>query len=126
MNTSVPTYLNHGLRGARRPRQFGNPPNKTKPKLKIFAADSKLPAESETRVDDMSSRDDAKEAVDSIGRKFGFVGDDIMGEIEQWRPDIRRILEESMLAKDRLAAHSIKTYVASLGHVLDTKSLSYC
>jgi len=66
----------------------------------------------------MSSRDDAKEAVDRIGRKFGFVSDDIMGEIEQWRPDIRRIIEESMLAKDQLAAHSIKTYVALLGHVL--------
>jgi hypothetical protein len=34
-----------------------------------------------------------------------------MGEIEEWRPHIRRIIEESMLAKDRLAAHSIKTYV---------------
>jgi hypothetical protein len=107
-----------GARGCRRSSTIPPSDNKTEPKLKIFADGSKLHAESETRADDMSSRDDAKEAVDSIGRKFGLVGDDIMGQIEQWRPDIRRIIEESMLAKDRLAAHSIKTYVASLGHIL--------
>ncbi|KAJ4286909.1 hypothetical protein N0V88_007854 [Collariella sp. IMI 366227] len=95
-------------------RQFPPQRQKTEPKLKVFAGGWKLHAEFETRADNMNSRDDAKKAVDSIGRKFGFVGDDIMGQIEQWRPDIRRIIEESMLAKDRLAAHSIKTLAKNI------------
>lgn len=58
----------------------------------------------------MADKDQAKAEVLNISRKFGFVGDDIMAQIEAWNPDIRRIIEEGMLAKDRLAAHSIKTY----------------
>ncbi|KAK5994783.1 Protein NO VEIN-like protein [Cladobotryum mycophilum] len=42
-------------------------------------------------------------------RGNGFIDDDVMGQIEQWNPSIRRMIEESMLAKDKLAAHSIKT-----------------
>ncbi|KAK4209476.1 hypothetical protein QBC37DRAFT_391255 [Rhypophila decipiens] len=62
----------------------------------------------------MADRAQAKAEVLNISRKFGFVGDDIMAEIEAWRPDIRRLIEESMLAKDTLAAHSIKTLAQNI------------
>ncbi|KAM7185751.1 hypothetical protein V8F20_011688 [Naviculisporaceae sp. PSN 640] len=62
----------------------------------------------------MATKAEAKEAVLSISRKFGFVGDDIMSQIEAWNPKIRRIIEESMLAKDTLAAHSIKTLARNI------------
>lgn len=57
----------------------------------------------------MASPQEAKRAVVAIAAKYGFIGDDIMEKIGQWNPSIRRTIEESMLAKDRLAAHSIKT-----------------
>ncbi|KAK3331475.1 hypothetical protein B0H66DRAFT_487633 [Apodospora peruviana] len=62
----------------------------------------------------MASKDEAKEAVLSIAKRFGFVGDDIMDQIEQWNPSIRRIIEEGMLAKDKLAAHSITTLAKNI------------
>jgi len=58
----------------------------------------------------MATKAQAKAEVLRISTKFGFVGDDIMSQIEAWNPEIRRIIEEGMLAKDKLAAHSIKTY----------------
>lgn len=57
---------------------------------------------------------EAKAAVISISTTFGFVGDDIMSQIEAWNPEIRRIIEDSMLAKDTLAAHSIKTLARNI------------
>ncbi|EEY19489.1 conserved hypothetical protein [Verticillium alfalfae VaMs.102] len=62
----------------------------------------------------MASSQDAKRAVVAIGEKYGFVGEDIMEQIGQWNPSIRRTIEESMLAKDKLAAHSIKTLAKNI------------
>ncbi|KAM0569229.1 hypothetical protein ACHAQF_000407 [Verticillium nonalfalfae] len=62
----------------------------------------------------MTSSEDAKRAVVAIGEKYGFVGEDIMEQIGQWNPSIRRTIEESMLAKDKLAAHSIKTLAKNI------------
>lgn len=62
----------------------------------------------------MASKEDAKEAVKGIAKDYGFVDDEIMNRIEQWDPDVRRVIEESMLAKDKKAAHSIKTCVFCL------------
>ena len=57
----------------------------------------------------MASKEEAKEAVLAIAGSYGFLGDDIMDQIEQWNPEIRRAVQESMLAKDKRVAHSIKT-----------------
>lgn len=68
----------------------------------------------------MATKKDAKEAVVGIGKRYGFIDLDIMNRIQQWDPEVRRTIEESMLAKDRLAAHSITTCVICLresGHL---------
>jgi hypothetical protein len=57
----------------------------------------------------MANKEAAKAAVRAIADSYGFLGDDIMNQIEQWNPDIRRAVQESMLAKDKRVAHSIKT-----------------
>ncbi|KZF20943.1 hypothetical protein L228DRAFT_223072 [Xylona heveae TC161] len=62
----------------------------------------------------MTSKEDAKRTVLGIAKGYGFVDDAILEEIESWNPDIRRIIEESMLAKDHLAAHSIKTLAKNI------------
>lgn len=59
----------------------------------------------------MTTKEDAKAAVLEIAKRYGHVGNDVMEDIGEWRPEVRRLLEESMLAKDELAAHSIKTFV---------------
>lgn len=46
-----------------------------------------------------------------IAKGYGFVGNDIMECLGQWDSEVRRAIEKGMLAKDKLAAHSIKTYV---------------
>ncbi len=67
----------------------------------MASADGEAPATSE----------DARDTVLSIAKKFGFISDDVMREIGEWKPEIRDIIKESMLAKDELAGHHIKTYV---------------
>lgn len=59
----------------------------------------------------MASPKDAKDAVLAIGREFGHFEnyEEIMESMGQWNPDIRRKIEESFLARDTRAAHSIKT-----------------
>jgi hypothetical protein len=57
----------------------------------------------------MATTEAARAAVHSIAESYGFIGDDIMDQIEAWRPEIRRLIQERMLAKDKRLAHSIKT-----------------
>jgi hypothetical protein len=57
----------------------------------------------------MATTEEAKEAVLAIAESYGFLSDDIMDEIGAWKPEIRRAIEGSMLAKDQRMAHSIKT-----------------
>lgn len=57
----------------------------------------------------MANKQEAKAAVKDIAKTFGAVDDDDWAQIEAFSPAIRRRLEEAMLAKDELAAHSIKT-----------------
>lgn len=57
------------------------------------------------------TKEEAKAAVLELQRYYGHIGDDVMEAIGGWNPEVRRLLEESFLAKDRLAAHSIKTFV---------------
>ncbi|KAG7123520.1 Protein NO VEIN like protein [Verticillium longisporum] len=62
----------------------------------------------------MASPQDAQRAVEAIGAKYGYVGEDIMKQIGQWSPSIRQDIEKSMRAKDKLAAHSIKTLAQNI------------
>lgn len=62
----------------------------------------------------MSTRQDAKQAVLDIAKKYGFVDEKVWEDIRQWRPEYGRLLEESFLAKDKFSGHIIKTYVPSL------------
>ncbi|GLI73329.1 hypothetical protein PoHVEF18_001545 [Penicillium ochrochloron] len=54
----------------------------------------------------MKSKKDAKNAVMGIAKEYGFIEKDIMDRME---PDVRLAVEESMRAKDKKAAHAIKT-----------------
>ncbi|KAH6672747.1 hypothetical protein F5X68DRAFT_175032 [Plectosphaerella plurivora] len=64
----------------------------------------------------MTSPKDAKDAVLAIGREFGHFEnyDEIMESMGQWNRDIRRTIEESFLARDTRAAHSIKTLAKNI------------
>lgn len=57
----------------------------------------------------MASKEDARRAVLDIAEKYGFLDEQMMKDIEEWKPKYRRAIEGAMLAKDKLAAHSIKT-----------------
>lgn len=57
----------------------------------------------------ITSREDAHAAVLRITKKFGFVRKGLMDKIEQWDPEAKAELEEMIIAKDKLAGHSILT-----------------
>lgn len=54
----------------------------------------------------MKNKEDAKNAVMGIAKKYGYIEKDIM---DQMKPHVRHAVEESMRAKDEQAAHVIKT-----------------
>lgn len=55
----------------------------------------------------MSSKREAKKAVDAISETYGFIDDEMWAKIEQWNPNFRRTLERKMHTKDELAAGAI-------------------
>lgn len=57
----------------------------------------------------MSSKQEAKRAVDAIAETHGFISDEIWKKIEQWDPNIRRTLEGRMHTKDKRAGKAIET-----------------
>ena len=59
----------------------------------------------------MTSRNAAKNAVIGIAKEYGFIQPSSLDEIGRINPELRREIEESMLAKDKKIAHSIKTCV---------------
>ncbi|SPN99278.1 uncharacterized protein DNG_02315 [Cephalotrichum gorgonifer] len=62
----------------------------------------------------MATTEAAKEAVRGIAKLYGYVDDDVMEATGAWPPDMRRRFEESIMAKDRLAADSIKTLAENI------------
>lgn len=60
----------------------------------------------------MTSRQAARNAVMGIWKEYGFVRPSTLEQIEQISPKFWREIEESMLAKDKKMAHSIKKYTA--------------
>lgn len=59
----------------------------------------------------MSNRETAKKAVEEIGEKLGHVSPAILDRIGKLLPEERRIIEQSLRAKDEKIGHSIKTFV---------------
>lgn len=57
----------------------------------------------------MSSKQEAKEAVDAIAETHGFIDEETWRKIEEWDPNIRRSLERKMHTKDKRAAKAIET-----------------
>ncbi|KAJ6063689.1 hypothetical protein N7499_012369 [Penicillium canescens] len=58
----------------------------------------------------MSTRETAKKAVEEIAAKLGHVDSAILDRIGNLLPEERRIIEQSLRAKDEKIGHSIKTY----------------
>lgn len=54
---------------------------------------------------------DARQLVQSIAKKHGFLGEDVYSRME---PDVRRQVEEAMLNKDEMIGSSVITYVYPL------------
>lgn len=61
----------------------------------------------------MASYEAAKEAVVKIAKEHGHLDDKWLEIMEQINPDMRREVEYSHLAKDKLAGHAIITYELS-------------
>ena len=57
----------------------------------------------------MASRAVAKAAVLEISKKFGHLGEETLAKLEQFDPAIRQEVEQSLLAKDKIAGHAIIT-----------------
>lgn len=53
----------------------------------------------------------ARQLVQSIAKKHGFLGEDVYSRME---PDVRRQVEEAMLKKDEMIGSSVITYVCSV------------
>lgn len=61
----------------------------------------------------MSTRETAKKAVEGIAAKLGYVDLAILDRIGNLLPEERRIIEQSLRAKDEQIGHSIKTFVTA-------------
>ncbi|KAJ5297272.1 uncharacterized protein N7443_008165 [Penicillium atrosanguineum] len=62
----------------------------------------------------MSTRETAKKAVEEIAAKLGHVDSAILDRIGDLLPEERRIIEQSLRAKDEKIGHSIKTLARNL------------
>lgn len=59
----------------------------------------------------MASLEKAEEIVHRLAVKYGHLDEGMMNDIQQWKPEYRRKLDESFLAMENTVAHSIKTFV---------------
>ncbi|KAB8254531.1 hypothetical protein BDV32DRAFT_132200 [Aspergillus pseudonomiae] len=62
----------------------------------------------------MSTREIAKKAVEAIAAKLGYVDSAVLNRIGTVLPEERRIIEQSLRAKDEKMGHSIKTLARNL------------
>jgi hypothetical protein len=59
----------------------------------------------------MDSVEKAEEIVRRLSRKYGYLNEEMMSDIEKWKPEYRREVDENWRAMENTAAHSIKTFV---------------
>ncbi|KAL7921353.1 hypothetical protein ACQKWADRAFT_124514 [Trichoderma austrokoningii] len=57
----------------------------------------------------MASVEQAQEIVRRLTRKYGYLDEGMMSDIEKWKPEYRREIDENWLAMENTAAQSIKT-----------------
>lgn len=57
----------------------------------------------------MATPEDAKEVVQRLTKKYGYLNQDTMEKVGNWNPEIRREIDEAWLAMESTAAHSVKT-----------------
>lgn len=62
-------------------------------------------------IANMTSLQKAEEIVRRLTRKYGYLNEEMMSDIEKWKPEYRREIDENWLAMENTAAHSIKTFV---------------
>lgn len=62
-------------------------------------------------IANMASVEKAEEIVRRLTRKYGYLNEEMMSDIEKWKPEYRREIDENWLAMENTAAHSIKTSV---------------
>lgn len=62
-------------------------------------------------IANMASKKKAEEIVRRLTRKYGYLNEEMMSDIEKWKPEYRREIDENWLAMENTAAHSIKTSV---------------
>lgn len=68
----------------------------------------------------MASVKKAEEVVRRLTRKYGYLNEEMMSDIEKWKPEYRREIDENWLAMENTAAHSIKTSVLHKVHKIYT------
>ena len=71
----------------------------------------------------MSTREIAKQAVEAIAAKLGYVDSAVLNRIGTVLPEERRIIEQSLRAKDENMGHSIKTSVTGSTESLATQGM---
>lgn len=59
----------------------------------------------------MGSVEEAEEIVRRLSSKYGYLDEEMMSDIEKWKPEYRREIDENWRAMENIAAHSIKTFV---------------
>lgn len=74
-------------------------------------------------IANMASVQKAEEIVRRLTRKYGYLNEEMMSDIEKWKPEYRREIDENWLAMENTAAHSIKTFVF-LKSLRSTKKLT--
>jgi hypothetical protein len=57
----------------------------------------------------MATPEDAKKVVQRLTKKYGYLDQDMMEQIGNWKPEFRREIDENWLAIESTAAHSVKT-----------------
>jgi gas vesicle protein len=59
------------------------------------------------------SVDEAKQIVRRATKRWGHLSEEMMNDIEQWKPEYRREIDENWLSLENAASHSVKTSVLS-------------
>jgi hypothetical protein len=62
-------------------------------------------------IANMASVEKAQEVVRRLTKKYGYLNEEMMSDIGNWKPEYRREIDENWLAMENTAAHSIKTFV---------------
>jgi hypothetical protein len=57
----------------------------------------------------MANQEEAKAIVQRLTRKYGYLRQEMMDDIGNWKPDYRREIDENWLQIESVASNAIKT-----------------